>query len=54
MKVEGLQKEKARLQIDLDEAKLNLQEVSGELHRGQFSFILILAFQTPTRSFICA
>jgi DNA repair protein RAD50 len=30
--VEGLQKEKARLQADLNEAKLNLQEVSGEPH----------------------
>ncbi|KAF8231720.1 hypothetical protein L208DRAFT_43628 [Tricholoma matsutake] len=35
IKVDGLQKEKARLQADLDEAKLNLQEVSDtdeELH----------------------
>jgi DNA repair protein RAD50 len=30
IKVDALQKEKARLQADLNEAKLNLQEVSGE------------------------
>lgn len=33
IKVDGLQKEKARLQADLDEAKLNLQEVSGEFRQ---------------------
>jgi DNA repair protein RAD50 len=33
-KVEGLEERKARLQADLDEAKLNLQEVSGESIAG--------------------
>jgi DNA repair protein RAD50 len=41
IRVEGLQKEEARLQADIDEAKLNLQEVSGAPHRRCPSVALI-------------
>lgn len=52
VKIQTLEEKKERLQSDLDDAKLNLQEVVGGFHIVYHSWIFRCFIQEPTRNFI--